>query len=135
LGDLSLNGEARLLLEADLYAREGLLAEAITAYQKFLLVQDIPEVRVTLGDILLEVGLSRLAANTYREVLDRNSEIAAQAAAEFGLGRVEYNRINLNQAACHFSKARELYTSLSLKKEAATAAQGEEMTKRRCTRV
>ncbi len=124
LEDLPLDEAARQLLEADLYARQGLYAEAIPAYRKVLVVRDIPEVRVTLGDVLLEVGLLRMAARTYQEALDGNPGTAVQAAAEFGLGRVEYTRMSFEHAECHFRKARELYASLGLKEEAAAAKRG-----------
>lgn len=131
LGTSPLNELARQLLEADLYTREGLLADAITVYRKALSVQDIPEARITLGDTLLEVGLLHLAFKTYREALDRKPGTAVQAAAEFGLGKIEYSRGNSGQAACHFGRARKLYALLGLNEEAAMAARGEDITRRR----
>ena len=121
---LPLDEAARQLLQADLYAREDLLADAIPAYRRVLAVRDIPEVRVTLGDALLKIGLLRMAARTYQEALDRNPGTAVQAAAELGLGRVEYTRMSFGHAACHFKKARELYAALGLKREAAAAKRG-----------
>lgn len=118
LNALPLNEVARQLLEADLYVREGLLADAIPAYRKALALQEIPEVRVTLGDAYLKTGLLRFAARTYKEVLDGSPGPAVQAACEFGLGRVEYDRGNFEQALFRFKKAQELYRALGLKEEA-----------------
>lgn len=121
LNALPLDGTARQLLEADLYAREGLLADAIPAYRKALTLRDAPEVRVTLGDAYLRTRLLRLAARTYKEVLDANPSPAVEAAAELGLGRVEYDRDSFELAACHFKKAGEVYLSLGLEEEAELA--------------
>lgn len=120
---LPLDPATRQLLEADLYARAGLLADAIPAYLNALTLQDVPEVRVTLGDAYLKIGLLRLSARAYKEVLDGNPSPAVQAASELGLGRVEYIRQNFERAACHFRKARDLYLSLGLKEETALAGQ------------
>jgi hypothetical protein len=121
LSALPLDDATRLLLEADLYARGGLLADAIPAYRKALTLQNAPEVRVTLGDAYLKTGLLRLAARSYKEVLDGKPSPAVRAACELGLGRIEYIRNNFEQAACHLRKARDLYRSLGLKEEAALA--------------
>jgi hypothetical protein len=121
LRSLPLDEAARQLLEADLYAREGLFADALVAYQKTLTLRDAAEIRVTLGDAYLQVGLLRLAARTYQDVLDKAPGPAVQAAAEMGLGKIEHARRNLERAACHFRKARDLYLSLKLKEEAAAA--------------
>jgi hypothetical protein len=121
LNALPLDDATRLLLEADLYAREGLLADAIPAYRKALALQALPEIRMTLGDAYLKTGLLRFAALTYKEALDGNPSPVVQAAAELGLGRVEYDRQSFERAACHFRKARDLYLSLGLKEEAALA--------------
>jgi hypothetical protein len=119
--NLPLDEAARQLLEADLYAREGLFADAIVAYGKASNLRDAPEIRVTLGDAYLQVGLFRLAARTYQDVLDKAPSLAIQAAAEMGLGKIEYARRHLERAACHFRKARDLYRSLGLKEDAEVA--------------
>ncbi len=121
LRSLPLDRAARRLLEADLYAREGLLADAISAYREALALGDAPEVRVTLGDAYLKSGLFRLAARSYRELLDRNGDAAVRAAAELGLGRIEYARRSFKTASDHFREARDLYFGLGLKDEGAAA--------------
>src|SRR5215203_509200 len=121
LRNLPLDDATRGLLEADLYAHEGLFADAILAYRKALSHGDAPEIRVTLGDAYLKIGLLRLAARTYQEVLDGTSGLAIQASAELGLGRIEHIRRSSERAACHFRKARDLYLSVGLKEEAAAA--------------
>jgi hypothetical protein len=124
LRNLPLGEQGYQLLAADLYAQEGLYADAVSLYRKALATSNIPEAHVTLGDAFLEIGLLRPAAKTYQEVLDGNPGTAVKAAAEFGLGRVEYVRRSFEHAACHFRKARALYVSLGLKEEAAAAEKG-----------
>ncbi|HEX4963447.1 MAG TPA: tetratricopeptide repeat protein [Thermoanaerobaculia bacterium] len=119
--DLPVNEQTRDLLAADVYAQADLLADAISAYRKALAIGDVPEARVTLGNALLKIGLLRPAAKTYQETLGRNPGTAVKAAAEFGLGRVEYDRNSFEHAEGHFKKARELYLSLGLKEEAKKA--------------
>jgi len=124
LGNLPLDEQSRQLLAADIYAQEGLFADAVTSYRRALATRDTPEVRVTLGDILLKIGLLRPAARLYQGVLDGNPGTAVTAAAEFGIGSVEYVRRSFEHAECHFRKARDLYAALGLKEEAVAAERG-----------
>ncbi len=119
LGELPLDSASRELLAADLYVRQGLLGEAITAYQRALALRDAPEVRVTLADTYLEVGLLRLAARGYQQARDESSDGAVEAGAELGLGRVEQVRRNRNTALAHFRQARDRYAALGLRAEQA----------------
>jgi hypothetical protein len=121
LRDLPLECEARQLLEADVYARAGVFSEAISGYRKALVHWDAPESRITLGDVYLAVGLLRSAAHCYRAALESNPDSAVQAAAEFGLGKVEYARQYHEQAIPHFQRARNLYVLAGLEAEAKVA--------------
>ncbi len=131
LGNLPLDEQSRQLLAADTYVQEGLFADAATSYRRALALRDTQEVRVTLGDILLKIGLLRPAARLYQGVLDGKPGTAVTAAAEFGLGRVEYVRRSFEHAESHFRKARALYASLGLKEEAVAAEQGLEAARKK----
>lgn len=126
LRDLPLTGEARHLLEADVYVRAGEFSVAIPAYRKAPVFRDAPEGRITLGDLYFTIGLLRLAAMNYQEALKRSEEGGIQAAAEFGLGRVEYASRSFERAIEHFRRSRSLYDSVGLKNEAETAGRAEE---------
>lgn len=110
-----------LLLTAGAYARGGLYADAIATYDEALRDQEVPEARVTLGDLYLAVGLTALADREYRQVLAGVPGPAAQAAAELGLGQVGYFRKLFGGARAHFERARALYTTLGLSAEAEDA--------------
>lgn len=112
---------SHLLLTAAAFAQVGLYADAISAYDEALQVQEVPEARVTLGDLFLNIGLTALAVREYRQVLADSPHSAARAAAEIGLGQVAYSSKLFADARAHFERARELYTSLGLPSEAETA--------------
>ena len=118
---LPVDQASRLLLTAGTYARRGLYADAIAKYDETLRAQEVPEVRVTLGDLYLASGLATLADREYRHVLAGAPDSAAQAAAESGLGRVEYCRKRFADARAHFERARSLYSTLDLTEEAEAA--------------
>ncbi|HYX25145.1 MAG TPA: tetratricopeptide repeat protein [Thermoanaerobaculia bacterium] len=111
----------RLLLAAGAYAQSGLYAEALANYDEALQAQEIPEARVTLGDLYLTVGLTALADREYRQVQAGAPALAAQAAAELGLGQVAYARKLFGEARAHFERARQLYTSAGLSAAAENA--------------
>lgn len=119
LEELPLGSASRELLAADLYVRQGLMGEAIAAYQRSLALRDAPEVRVTLADLYLMVGLLRLAAHGYQRARDESSDGAVAAGAELGLGRVEQIRCNRSAALAHFWQARDRYVALGLQEERA----------------
>jgi len=119
LEELPLGSASRELLAADLYVRQGLMGEAIAAYQRSLALRDAPEVRVTLADVYLMVGLLRLAAHGYQRARDESSDGAVAAGAELGLGRVEQIRCNRSAALAHFRQARDRYVALGLQAERA----------------
>jgi hypothetical protein len=118
---LPVDPASRLLLTAGAYAQSGLYADAIATYEEVLEAQDIPEARVTLGDLYLDNGLTALAEREYRQVLAGAPDPAAQAAADLGLGSVAYFRKVFSDAQAHFERARDLYSALGLSMEAEEA--------------
>jgi tetratricopeptide (TPR) repeat protein len=118
---LPVDKASRLLLIAGVYAKGGLYADAIATYDEALQVQEMPEARVTLGDLYLTVGLTALADREYRQVLAGAPQAVACAAAELGLGQVAYFRKFFDDARSHFERASEIYTSLGLPVEAEDA--------------
>lgn len=118
---LPVDNASRLLLAAGAYAQAGLYANAIATYDEALQAQDVPEARVTLGDLYLTLGLTALADREYRQVLVTASDSAAGAAAEVGLGQVSYFRNLFDDAKAHFERAGELYVSLGMPAEAEDA--------------
>jgi hypothetical protein len=119
---LPMDPTSHLLLSAGAYAKAGLYSDAVVAYDEALQTQEIPEVRVTLGDLYLISGLATLADQEYRHVMAAAaSGSAAQAAAEFGLGQVDYCRKRFDDARAHFERARSLYVTLELPEEAEAA--------------
>jgi hypothetical protein len=121
IATLPVDKASRLLLAAGAYAQRGLYADAAATYDEALKAQEIPEARVTLGDLYLANGLTALADREYRRVLAGAPGPAAQAAAEIGLGQVDYSRKRLRDARAHFERAREPYTALGLPAEAEEA--------------
>ncbi len=118
---LPVDKASRLLLTAGAYAQGGLYADAIATYDEALQVQEMPEARVTLGDLYLAIGLTALADREYRQVLAGTPQASARAAAELGLGQVAYFRKLFDDARSHFECASEIYTSLGLPGEAEDA--------------
>ncbi len=121
IATLSVDKASRLLLTAGAYAQGGLYADAIAAYDEALQAQEVPEARVTLGDLYLTLGLIALADREYRQVLAGTPDPAAQAAAELGLGQGAYFRKLYDDARAHFERARELYSTFGLPAEAEDA--------------
>jgi hypothetical protein len=118
IATLPLDKTSRLLLTAGAYVHSGLYADAIGTYDEALQAQEMPEVRVTLGDLYLTLGLTALADREYRQVLAGAPAPAAQAAAELGLGYVAYFRKLFSDARAHFERARDLFVALGLREEA-----------------
>ncbi len=121
IAGLPLDKASRLLLTAAAYAHSGLAADAIAAYNEALSDQEMPEARVTLGDLFLSGGLMFQADREYRQVLASAPESAARAAAELGLGQVSWCRKRFSDAREHFERAGRLYTDLGLGAEAEAA--------------
>jgi tetratricopeptide (TPR) repeat protein len=118
---LPIDPVSRLLLAAGAYAQAGLNADAVAAYEQALQAQEVPEARVTLGDLYLASGLASRAEREYRQVLADAPDPAAQAAAEVGLGCVAYFRKRYHDSQEHFECAQEIYNSLGLTEEAEDA--------------
>jgi tetratricopeptide (TPR) repeat protein len=118
---LSMDKASRLLLAAGVYAQSGLYADAIATYDEALQSQEMPEARVTLGDLYLTAGLTAFADREYRQVLTGAPDSAARAAAELGLGYVSWFRKLFSDARAHFERSRELYARLGLPAEAEDA--------------
>ncbi len=118
---LPVDPASRFLLNAGTYARRGLYADAISNYDQALQAREVPEARVTLGDLYLTVGLTEPAEREYRRVLAGTPGSAAQAAAELGLGQTFYVRKRFDDARAHFERARDLYAKLGLSAEAEDA--------------
>lgn len=112
---------ARRLLRAGVFARAELWGSAIAVYQELLSEEDIPVLRVTLGNLFLEVGLARQAEAVYEQVLGRQPEIAVQAAAELGIGKAADARGKTAEALNHFRLARDFYSRAGLHEESVLA--------------
>ena len=122
---LGWQGAVRDAAQAGLFAQAGLYAAAAEAYSRALAAAPSPELRVTLADVYLISGLFDLAEPHYREALAGASP-AVQAAAAFGLGRVEYARGSFKEAARQFQKARALYAELKLAEDEVAARKAAE---------
>jgi tetratricopeptide (TPR) repeat protein len=125
IATLPLDPASRLLLTAGANAQAGLIADAIAAYDEALRSEEIPEARVTLGDLYLANGLAKLANREYRQVLAGASDSAVQAAAELGLGQAACFGKRFGDARMHFEHARQLYADLGLVAQAEDARNGE----------
>jgi hypothetical protein len=124
LEKLGLEGPALDVARAGLFAGEELYADAAEAYRRALASAPSPELRVTLADIDLTVGLFQRAEAQYRAALAEDVP-SVRAAATFGLGRIEYARGRYREAAAAFRQAREGYAAMSLTEEEAAARQAE----------
>jgi hypothetical protein len=122
---LGLEGSSLQAARAGLFAGEELFADAAEAYRRALALAPSPELRVTLADVYLVVGLHPLAETLYHEALAEGAP-AVRAAATFGLGRLEYSRLHYLEAAAAFRQAREGYAGMNLGEEEAAARQAEE---------
>lgn len=118
---LPMDQTSRLLLHAAVYAHGGLYADAVATYHEALKDQEVPEVRVTLGDLYLTNDLIPLADREYRRALAGAPAPAAQAAAELGLGYVAGFDKRFGDAEAHFERAGEIYAGLGLPAEAEDA--------------
>lgn len=120
------------LARAGLLAERGLYADASELYRRVMAVAPSSELRITVADLDLAMGLHFLAEPRYREVLAEDAP-SVRAAAAFGLGRVAYARGNYRNAASFFRQARELYSQQELGEEEAAARQAAERAAARFT--
>ena len=104
--NLGLAEPATRLLMANLYASQGLNAEAIDQLQELAKAAQEPAVLRSLGDLYLKVGLNRLAEGTYIQALDlsqKANDIEGQAAANNALALV-YEALGNNAEAIQRSQ-------------------------------
>lgn len=120
---LTLGETARSVLEASLHAEHESYTEAIRLYQRALAEREISEVRVSLGDAYLAVGLTSRARQNYERAMTGTPEPAVRAAALFGLGRAAYVRGGYRVALGHLQAARDLFRGLGLAEESSAAAE------------
>lgn len=120
LGVLGLEGAALDVARAGVLAREGLYSDAAEAYQRALTVAPSSEIRVTLADVELAMGLHRFAEPLYRQALGEGGP-AVRAAAALGLGRLLYARGRYGDATVAFRQAADLYAGKKLDEEEAAA--------------
>lgn len=129
IATLHLDEPSRLLLTAGVSVQSGLYADAIAAYYEALQAQEIPEARVTLGDLYLTRDLAALADREYLQAQADTSDFAVQAAAELGRGHVAYSQRRFGDAQAHFERASEIYSKLGLSAEAADAREAEALSR------
>jgi len=102
-------------LIANLYATQGLNAEAIEQLEDLSNTLEEPAVVRSLGDLYLKIGLSRLAEECYLQALElsrRANDVEGQALAQNGLGLVYAGLGNKDYAIQHSQSAMELYQKL-----------------------
>jgi tetratricopeptide (TPR) repeat protein len=132
---LELDAETQNILLANLYAENGIYIQATAAYERLVAMQPIPMVYVTLGDLYRTIDLQRYAFNAYQQALDLliqgEDELAVRAAAEFGMGQVEYSRGNFAWAEPHFGKAIDLYNQIGVQDERRAAERALQATQER----
>jgi len=133
---LALDPVTQNLLRASHFRQAGLAAQAIAAYEAAYAVQPTPEVAIALGDLYLDAELQRFAFLAYQAALDLlvvpgGEYPAKQAAAEFGIGLVYFNRSNYVEAEAHLNTALELYQSVGAENERAAVEAALEATRER----
>jgi hypothetical protein len=104
----------RLLL-ANLYATQGLTAEAVEQLEALSNTSQEPAVLRSLGDSYLTLGLNRLAEARYLhavELSEHANDIEGQALAQRALGAIYEAIGNAGEAAQWLRKALELYQQL-----------------------
>lgn len=123
------------LLLAGLYAERGLYAQAIPHYEAVLAAQPAAAVATALGDSYQAIDLQRYAFAAYQDALRLldalGNDDAVRAAAEFGMGRVEYSRGNYPAAEPHFVAALDLFTATGAQAAAQAAQKALEETRKR----
>ena len=120
---LGLTETGTALLIANVYATNGLYAEAIEGLERLRGTQE-PAVLRLLGDLYISTGLNRLAEERYAAALARSealNDIEGQAQAQHALGRIYEALGNPAEARRHLSDALALYDRLGDAKKAAEA--------------
>ena len=120
---LGLTETATALLIANIYATNGLYAEAIEGLERLRGTQE-PAVLRLLGDLYISTGLNRLAEERYAAALARSvalSDVEGQAQAQHALGRIYDALGNAVEARRHLTDALALYDRLGDAKKSAEA--------------
>jgi tetratricopeptide (TPR) repeat protein len=119
--NLALSDAATRLLLANLYAGQGLNAEAIALLENSTQSAREPVIVRFLGDLYLKVSLNRQAEDSFLQALDLSqkvSDIEGQAAAQNALGLVYEMFGNKAEAIQRSQKAAEWYQKLGDSKTA-----------------
>ncbi len=112
---LGLAEPAQNLLIANLYASQGLHAEAIAVLQRLTVAASEPALMRTLGDLYLKVSLIRQAENAYlaaAQLSERVGDIEGMAASHNTLGLVYETLGNRAEAIAQTSQAIAAYQKL-----------------------
>jgi hypothetical protein len=112
---LGLGDSATRLLIANLYASQGLNAEAIAALEGLTATGMEPAPMRMLGDLYVRVSLNRPAEQAYLQALDLSqkiNDIEGQAAAQSALGSIYESFGNKPEAVQRTQKAIEWYQKL-----------------------
>jgi len=120
---LGLTETGAALLIANVYATNGLYAEAIEGLERLRGTQE-PAVLRLLGDLYISTGLNRLAEERYASALARSemlNDIEGQAQAQHALGRIYEALGNPAEARRYLSDALALYDRLGDTKHVAEA--------------
>ncbi len=124
----------RLLVLAGHHLQDQVYAEAIPVYRQAVDLQPSAKVYTTLGDAYRVIQLYRFAAESYKQALRLADGDADRAAAEFGLGHVDYKWRRFREAEGRFQLAQEIYVRLDLEEEADAAKKSAELARRRIRR-
>ncbi|MEE8525457.1 MAG: hypothetical protein V3T72_16085, partial [Thermoanaerobaculia bacterium] len=116
------------------HLQDQVYAEAIPAYRRAVELQPSAKVYATLGDVYRKIRLYRFAAESYEQALRMAATDVDRAAAEFGLGQVDYAWRRFRQAWEHFQIAHEIYDRLGPVEDAEAAAKLAEIAHRRIRR-
>jgi hypothetical protein len=133
---LNLDSMTQDLLLAGVYAEQELYGDAAAAYEGILEAHPAPVLYVTLGDTYRKTALYRWALTAYEKALDLlaqgEDDPAVRAAAEFGIGQVNYNYAkNYAEAEKHYAEAVRLYEQLGAAEELTSAQRGLEEAEKR----
>lgn len=112
---LGVSDAAARLLVANLYASQGLIAEAIEQMESLMAVAAEPAIARALGDLYLKIGLNRLAEERYTQALalsQKLNDVEGQAIAQNALGLVYEALGNKAEAVQRSQKAIEWYQKL-----------------------
>lgn len=135
LASLALDAVTHNLLLAGMLAEQGvradnvrfgLYAQAIPLYEQLVATNPAPVLYVTLGDAYRAIDLGNYAFFAYQAAVDQlnvtGDDPTVRAAAEFGMGYVEYSWDHYANAEPHFLQAYELYSNLDAEAELAAAS-------------